>query len=95
MKVPADGVFEDLYEAIADMFDTSKDRVSILHFSSQRILTKHVGVVVLHCVVLITECHNSHKHSQSPLINLIGVLKGERGKAIATVICIHWSTISF
>ena len=34
-----------------------------------------VGVVVLRykhhtthiCVVLITECHNSHKHSQSPL----------------------------
>ena len=36
-----------------------------------------VGVVALRyfktqnlcCVVLITECHNSHKHSQSPLAN--------------------------
>ena len=26
-----------------------------------------VGVVALHCVVLITECYNSHKHGQSPL----------------------------
>ena len=40
---------------------------------SQRTLTMFVGVVTLHyqhhmCyVVLITECHNSHKHSQSPL----------------------------
>ena len=33
---------------------------------SQRTLTMFAGVVA-HCVVLITECHNSHKHSQSPL----------------------------
>ena len=30
---------------------------------SQKTLTIFVGVVALHCVVLITECHNSHKHS--------------------------------
>ena len=29
-----------------------------------------VGVVALCCVVLITECHNFHKHSQSPLTNV-------------------------
>ena len=40
---------------------------------SQRTLTVFVGVVALHyqhymCyVVLITKCHNSHKHSQNPL----------------------------
>ena len=39
---------------------------------SQRTLTMFVGVVAFRyqhhtCVVLITECHNSHKHSQSPL----------------------------
>ena len=29
-----------------------------------------VGVVALCCVVLITECHNSHTHSQSPVTRL-------------------------
>ena len=38
--------------------------------ASQRTLTMFLGVVALryqHHGVLITECHNSHKHSQSPL----------------------------
>ena len=39
---------------------------SYLLSSSQRTLTMFVGVVALRYVVLITECHNSHKHSQSP-----------------------------
>ena len=30
-----------------------------------------VGVVALRCVVLITECHNSHKRSQSPLTSIM------------------------
>ena len=28
-----------------------------------------------HNMVLITECHNSHKHSQSPLTKLLQVLE--------------------
>ena len=36
---------------------------------SQRTLTMFVGVVApyLCCVILITECHNSHEHGQTPL----------------------------
>ena len=33
---------------------------------SRRTLTMFVEVVALRYVVLITECHNSYKHSQSP-----------------------------
>ena len=50
------------------------DEISGSLISSQRTLTMFVGVVALcyqchWCVVLITECHNSHKHSQSSLTN--------------------------
>ena len=47
--------------------------VSSMEHLSQNSLTVFVGVVALryqlaqHSVVLITECHNSHKHSQSLL----------------------------
>ena len=52
-----------------------KNNGYILFSDSQKTLTMFVGVVALRyqhhttCVVLITECHNSHKHSQSPLTN--------------------------
>ena len=45
----------------------------LLSFSSQRTLTMFVGVVALRCVVLITKCHNSHKHSQSRLTTMTHV----------------------
>ena len=35
--------------------------------TSQKTLIVFVEVVALHYAVLIMECHNSHKHSQSPL----------------------------
>ena len=41
---------------------------------SQGALTMFVGVINT-CAVLITECHNSHKHSQNPLTNLHYVTK--------------------
>ena len=49
--------------------------VTDIYTPSQRTLTLFVGVVALRyqhhtALVLITECHNSYKHSQSPLINL-------------------------
>ena len=42
--------------------------------SSQRTLTVFVRVVALRCVVLITECYNYHKHSSSPLTNVLVVM---------------------
>ena len=46
---------------------------------SQRTMTMFVGVVALRyqhhttqcCVVLITKCHNFHKHSHSPLTTML------------------------
>ena len=39
---------------------------NLMYFHSQRTLTMFVGVVTLRYQHHITECHNSHKHSQSP-----------------------------
>ena len=51
------------------------DQSRHMHKTSQRTLTMIVGVMALRsqhmcCVVFITECHNSHKHSQSPLTSI-------------------------
>ena len=44
--------------------------VSFNDLSGQKTLTMFVGVVLPCCVLLITECHNSYNHCQSPLTNV-------------------------
>ena len=40
-------------------------------YISQKNLAMFVEVATLFCVVLVTECHDSHKHSQIPLTGVI------------------------
>ena len=45
---------------------------------SQRTLTTFFGVVALHYqhhAIMVTECHNPHKHSQSPLTNVVYICR--------------------
>ena len=45
--------------------------------TSQPTLTMFLGVMALR-YLLIDECHNSHKHSQSPLTNIVPELTARK-----------------
>ena len=53
----------------AHLIQTSVDLPSFFFFFGQRTLTMFVEVMALRCGMLITKCHNFHKHSQSPLVS--------------------------
>ena len=52
---------------------------------SQKTLTTFVGVVTHCCMVLIAECHNSHKHSQRLVSFIHAPISNKHKEGIANI----------
>ena len=62
-------ITQDVFSNLPSYLKVAKFEIEKCFRLSQRTLTMFVEVMALR-VVLITECHNSHKHSQSLLTTL-------------------------
>ena len=73
------------FSTLQSLADTGVDCIVEMHLVSQKTLTMFVGVMAHCCVVLIAECHNSHKHSQRRANFIHAPISNKHKEGIASI----------